>query len=60
MTLPVVVFWLIIAHTGSIPFDSMSKCEDAARDMQAHHIAAQNETYCLEDTIDIPAIEFLR
>lgn len=60
MTLPIVVFWLIIAHTGTIPFDSKAKCDAALHEMQTHAMASKNEMFCLEDSIDIPAIDFLQ
>ena len=73
MTLPFVVYWLILAGPmvhSTIPFDTMDKCEAAGKDITEKFRAKESALdlsngperivyVCQRDIIDIPALEYL-
>ena len=65
MSLPVVVFWLIIispyAH-ATLPYDSMDKCEQGGKEitekLHAKYYKDTSDYICQREIIDIPAVDY--
>lgn len=57
MSLPIVIFWLIVMQKGyggvTIPYDTKQKCEIAAHELSARQ-PGQIDAYCVESSLDLP------